>query len=248
MICAGLLVGAGPAGACQTYGLVVQLLSPPSEQLIRHAPLFVWTVAEIEQMSLVELAPIGVEALPIGGFRDHLRLGSGFADDGLQDAVLEAYLRGALSAVEGLVGKALFTRGFRWEVEGWLRLNWQPMPLRPVTAVNAVEIEDAFGNRAVADPGQYRLRPSGERQALCGVGAGVLPPIPDGGHGIVDFEAGYGAGWGDLPAELRQAVMILAAHYYEARAGQSAHEGIPPEVRALTARHRPVRLGGGGGA
>lgn len=199
-------------------------------------------------MSLVELAPVGAGVLPLGGFRDHLRLGSGFADDGLQDTVLEAYLRAALAAVEARIGKALYTRAFEWKVETWMRLDWQPMPIRPVSAVSLIEVEDAAGLRSSADPAAYRLRPSGERQALCGAGVGPLPPIPVGGFAVVTFEAGYGAAWGDLPAELRQAVMILAAHYYEARAGSVDDAGLPQEVHALVARHRPVRLGGGGGA
>ena len=43
-------------------------------------------------------------ALPIQEFKDHLRLGSGFADDGVQDALAVAYLRAALAAHHGEVG------------------------------------------------------------------------------------------------------------------------------------------------
>ena len=39
-------------------------------------------------------------ALPVAEFRDHLQLGSGFADDGMQDSVLIAQLRAALAAVQ----------------------------------------------------------------------------------------------------------------------------------------------------
>jgi len=199
-------------------------------------------------MSLVEIAPVGVENLPIGGFRDHLRLGSGFSDDGLQDTVLEAHLHAALSAVEALTGKALFQRAFRWEVTGWMRPDWQPLPIRPVSAIVLLEIEDSAGDVTIATPDTYRLRPSGERQALGSAAYGVLPRIPDAGLARLTLDAGYGPAWGDLPADLRQAVMILAAHYYEARAGQRDDAGIPVEVRSLIARHRPVRMGGGGAA
>lgn len=201
-------------------------------------------------MSLVELATVGSAALPLGGFRDHLRLGSGFTDDSMQDAMLEAHLRAALVAVEALIGKALFQRAFRWDVTAWMRPDWQPMPIRPVTDVSAIEIEDVAGSVTLALDESYRLRPSGERQALSATAYGVLPRIPEGGLARVTFEAGHGPAWGDLPADLRQAVMILAAHYYETRAGaaEAKGNGVPAEVTSLVARHRPVRMGGGGGA
>ena len=46
-------------------------------------------------------------ALPLAALRDHLRLGTGFGDDSLQDGVLEQALRGAIAAIEGRTEKAL---------------------------------------------------------------------------------------------------------------------------------------------
>lgn len=47
--------------------------------------------------------------------KDHLRLGSGFADDGMQDGLIEGYLRAAMAAIEGRIGKVLLARRFRPE-------------------------------------------------------------------------------------------------------------------------------------
>ncbi|MGB8623245.1 MAG: hypothetical protein WCD16_10540, partial [Paracoccaceae bacterium] len=65
-------------------------------------------------MMLIEQTAVPAAALPVSQFRDHLRLGTGFADDGAQDALLEATLRAAMAALEGRTGKVLLSRPFLW--------------------------------------------------------------------------------------------------------------------------------------
>lgn len=50
-------------------------------------------------MMLSEVTAVPLAALPVAEFKDHLRLGTGFADDGAQDALVEGYLRAAIAAV-----------------------------------------------------------------------------------------------------------------------------------------------------
>lgn len=70
-------------------------------------------------MMLTEETPVPLAALPVEEFKDHLRLGSGFADDGLQDGLIESYLRAAMAVIEGRIGKMLYRRRFQWVLEGW---------------------------------------------------------------------------------------------------------------------------------
>ena len=51
-------------------------------------------------MFLVEQTTVPVASLPVSQFKHHLQLGTGFADDTAQDAVLEQYLRAAIAAIE----------------------------------------------------------------------------------------------------------------------------------------------------
>ncbi|NHX27193.1 hypothetical protein HA397_24790, partial [Escherichia coli] len=46
-------------------------------------------------MMLIEQTTVPANALPVAQLRDHLRLGTGFADDGAENALLEALLRAA---------------------------------------------------------------------------------------------------------------------------------------------------------
>ena len=50
-------------------------------------------------MMLTEQTTVSGAALPLQALKDHLRLGSGFADDGMQDALVESYLRAAMAVI-----------------------------------------------------------------------------------------------------------------------------------------------------
>ena len=86
-------------------------------------------------MMLSELSPVAQAALPVQAFKDHLRLGTGFADDGAEDALAEAYLRAALAAIEARTGKAILARDCRLELTDW-RDDWaQALPVADPVAL-----------------------------------------------------------------------------------------------------------------
>ena len=64
-------------------------------------------------MMLKELTVVPGASLPVQALKDHLRLGTGFTEDGMQDGLIEAYLRAAMAAVEGRIGKVLLARQYR---------------------------------------------------------------------------------------------------------------------------------------
>lgn len=198
-------------------------------------------------MILTETTAVPLAALPMAEFRDHLRLGTGFADDAAQEAILDSHLRAALAAIEARTAKALIARDFLWRIEDWRDPGEQALPVAPVAAVAAVTLIDAAGGATVADPGQWRLVRDSHRPRLVAAGA-ALPLVPLGGGVEIAFTAGFGPGWGDLPADLRQAVLLLAAQYHEAR-NEAGHApgGMPFGVTALIERWRTVRVLGGRG-
>ena len=194
-------------------------------------------------MMLVEETNVPAAALPVEEFKAHLRLGSGFTGATVQDAVLESFLRAAMAAIEARTGKVLIARGFALTVEAWREAGMQPLPVAPVSAVGSVEIRDASDAVSVVDPGDYRLVQDMQDPKMRATGS-RLPAIPTGGAAVTRFTAGYGAGWGDLPADLGQAVMLLAAHYYEYRDETSLGQGCMPfGVTSLIERYRRVRIG-----
>lgn len=197
-------------------------------------------------MMLVEQTTVPSAALPVAEFKDHLRLGSGFADDGVQDGVLESYLRASMAAIEARTGKVLVSRQFTWTLTGWRDLSRQALPVAPVASLVEVKIIDRFGAETVIDPERYRLEPDTQRPRLAAIGL-HLPLIPVHGSAEILFEAGYGPDWAALPADLGQAVFLLAAHYYENRSVMASGERLMPfGVSLLIDRYRTVRLFGEG--
>ena len=87
----------------------------------------------------------------------------------------------------------------------------------------------------------------GRRPRLVGRFGRNLPRIPRSGHAEIRFLAGYGAAWEEVPADLRQAVLLLAAHYYENRSEAPQVAGsMPFGVLVLIESYRSIRIGGAG--
>lgn len=197
-------------------------------------------------MMLSEVTPVPDAALPLAEFKAHLRLGTGFGEDSLQDPVLTGFLRAALAAIEGRTGKALITRDFELEIRHWRDRARMVLPIAPVQMIAEITLRDAGGTDTVLDPALYQLEADSHRPRLCPTGS-LLPSIPTGGLARITLTAGMAADWGGLPADLGQAVMLLAAHYYEYRDNTGLHGGCMPfGVTSLIERYRSLRLVIGG--
>ncbi len=194
-------------------------------------------------MILIEQAQVPDADLPVAEFREHLQLGSGFADDGFQDAVLVQQLRAAIATVEGRVSKALISRDFLLLVSAWRMLGAQALPIAPVSAVQSLAITDANSNSQTVDATAYRLKRDAHQPEVVSSRLS-LPTIPVGGTADFVFAAGFGA-WADVPADLRQAVLLLATHYYETRSAVGTRAVVlPSTVAEICRRHAPIRLVG----
>lgn len=196
-------------------------------------------------MMLTERTSVPASALPVGEFREHLRLGTGFADDTIQDSLLETCLRAAMAAIEARTGKALMVRLFAWNVTAWRDLARQTLPVAPVTRILLLKIIDRHGKENDIEPKRYALERDAHRPRLASTSM-FLPSIPVGGSAEIEFEAGYAGTWEKLPDDLKRAVLLLAATYYENRyEGAGAGSAIPYGVATLIERYRNVRLFGG---
>ena len=196
-------------------------------------------------MMLVEETQVPEAALPVAELKAHLRLGTGFAEDDVQNPVLGSFLRAAMAAIEARIGKALIERGFVVTLPQWRKSasSGQALPLAPVSAITELALVDRFGVASVVEATEYRLIQDSFTPRLAPI-SGALPNIPENGAAEIRLTAGYGAAFGDLPADLQQAVLLLAAHFYEYRDETALSQGCMPfGVTSLIARYRPVRMG-----
>ena len=212
-------------------------------------------------MILTQITTIPPAHLPVAAFKDHLRLGSGFSDDSLQDGVLQTYLRAAIAAIEGRTGVIIPRRDFLWSLTRWDEHGdslggggrRQCLPVTPVNRLVSVQLIDADDMAQAVDLTDFALQKDGSRGLIVAV-SGALPNVPEFGLIQITFNAGYSGdfgdsaddadtAWGAVPSDLYQAVLMLAAYFYENRGGEGGESpAFPPAVLALIERYRVLRI------
>ncbi|MEH6675250.1 MAG: head-tail connector protein [Sulfitobacter sp.] len=157
--------------------------------------------------------------------------------------MLAGFLRAAIAAIEARTGKALITRQFALTLQEWKDTQAQALPVAPVREIVSVTVVSRDALATVIEPQRYWLVWDMQVPLLKPSGA-MLPFIPPQGSVEIVFEAGLGQSWGAVPADLQQAVLMLAAHYYEYRHETRLGDGCMPfGVSSLIERYRPLRIG-----
>ncbi len=193
-------------------------------------------------MLLTQSAPGALTPVPMQELTAHLRLAHGFADDGAEDGLLELYLRNATAFIERRLNCALIRRGYELRVAHWDRYGCLTLPVGPVTEIDSIRFERP-GIVTSLETGEWIVKPGEQRQRVCGAGHDALRAIPHGAMAVLTFQAGYGESWNDVPDDLRQAVLLMAAHYFEHRGeDKTPNMTVPPAVQAILTPRQPARL------
>ncbi|MEA2905555.1 MAG: hypothetical protein QOI12_2942, partial [Alphaproteobacteria bacterium] len=139
---------------------------------------------------------------------------------------------------------ALITQSWRLIRDAWPdhgRIAILPVPLRELTAARVYRLD---GTTQALAPAAFVVETAAAPAVLS---FNSPPPAP--GRVVagieLDIEAGYGDAPSDVPADLRQAIRSLVAHWYENRgliaAGQSVAV-LPATVAAMIAPYRVLSL------
>ena len=163
-------------------------------------------------------------------------------DDVAEDGLIETLISAARLHVEGVTGKALLAQSWRLVLDDWPENRVAKLPVGPLISVTGISAVD--GNGASHEIGLSQFRSEPDRLLVPRVVVG-MPGLQE-GHGIeIDYVAGFGTEPGDVPADLRQALLGLVAHWHEHRdavivAGSGAV--VPSGFDRLIAAHKRVRL------
>ncbi len=194
-------------------------------------------------MNLNETTTLSSADFPIAELKDQLRLGTGFTDSGAQDGLLETCLRAAMGAIEARTSRILLRRRFQWNIYNWrMDGDTQALPFAPVSSILYLRMIAAGGEITTIDSADYKLQLDSHRPKIVALKRS-FPAIETGGSAEVSMYAGYGF-WEHVPADLQNAMLMLAASYYENRDGMINGGGqIPFGVSALLEPYKRVRLG-----
>lgn len=186
-------------------------------------------------MLLELIDPPTEEPVSLAEVKAHLRV---LHDD--EDEAIERFARAARRAVELRGGVSLTSQGWR------LSLDRAPqgvltLPRIPVFSVEAVGFVGRNGAFEAVSPEHYDLQ-TGPAGRLALRGAAPWPPREVGAF-RVDFTAGW-PGPSEVPEELKLAVKMLAAHFFENRqaVGPERVFAAPEAVDALIAPYRSMRI------
>ena len=146
----------------------------------------------------------------------------------------------AIAAIEARVGVVFLNRQFSWQLTVWRDQKEQALPKRPVQSLDGISLIDAADQTEIAPIEDFQLLADSQVPLI--VARSCFPNIPLGGSVEILFTAGFGELWSDIPSDLAQAMILLAAYYYENRNGNSLSETqFPPMVLSLIEPYRQIR-------
>lgn len=163
-------------------------------------------------------------------------------DDEAEDALIGTLIASARMHVEGVTGNALIEQSWRLVLDKFPESGLIRLPVSPLLSVTAVTMtsEDAESEAL-------------SLEGFTGLGDQLMVPKRILGHAFsaqrggieIDYKAGFGSSGEHVPADIKQAMLGLIAHWYEFRdavivAGTGAI--VPNGFDALVSRYKRVRL------
>jgi len=190
-------------------------------------------------MTVVVIEPPSELVVSVEEAKAHLRVD--FDDD---DDLIEGYLQAAIGNFDGpggWLGRALILQTLE------LRLDRFPfygvvLPYAPVVDLQAVLYDDDDGVEQTLDPAVTRIVGGDHHSRLVRAYGQSWPSTRCQEEAVrIQYRAGYGESGADVPAPIRQAILLYVGHFYANReqvviGGQPA--SLPLGVEALLAPFR----------
>ena len=189
-------------------------------------------------MSSILLAAPAAEPISLAQAKAFLRVET--ADD---DDVITALVAGARMHVEAQTRRALITQRWRLSFDCWPangRITVRPAPLQ---SLDAARVYDPEG--MAHDVDLQAFVPDLAGSALAFPPWAVPAPGREAAGLELDVTVGYSDAAADVPEPLRQAIRLLAAHWYENRGLVAVGHDVavlPAGVAALISPYRMVAL------
>lgn len=190
-------------------------------------------------MGLVMTSGPAVEPVTAAEAKAHLRI-----DGTAEDVLIGSLILTSRLHIETALGLALITQSWRLLLDDWPEDSVE-FPLRPVQTVTAVRVRAADGTAMTLDADDYLVDAVSAPPRLVRNGA-AWPAPGKAALGVeIEFAAGYGTVASAVPAPIRQALLMLVAHWYEHRDPieiGSAETAVPLGVSELLMPYRIARV------
>jgi uncharacterized phiE125 gp8 family phage protein len=188
-------------------------------------------------MPSILVTPPTIEPVTLVEAKAHLRVGH--ADE---DALIGTLISAARRHVEARTGLFLIEQGWTCFRDDWPDDGVIELPLAPLLAVGELATFDEADVKTVIDPDHYLVDGTSRPPRLVLRGSRVWTRPERIANGIaVAVTAGFGPTETDVPEPLRQAILILVAHWFDHR-GDGRPPSPPLTVETLVKQFREMRL------
>lgn len=160
-----------------------------------------------------------------------------------EDSVIEAIVAAAVTHVEDVSGRALFTQTWTATFDGFPDGDLV-LPRPPVASVTSITYVDEEGATQTLSSGAYTTDLASEPAHIWPVYGTNWPTTrTQRGSVTVVYVAGV-ASTASIPKPIRQAILLLVGHLYENREASTAAPmtEVPMAVDALLAPYRMVQI------
>jgi uncharacterized phiE125 gp8 family phage protein len=191
-------------------------------------------------MALVLTSGPALEPVTVAEAKAHLRI-----DGTAEDLLIGSLILTSRLHIEAALGLALITQSWTVVLDQWPQYAEVALPLRPVQTIVDVRVLAADGTPETLLPSSYLFEGRGVPPRLVRTGDAWPKPGRAAAGIEIQLTAGFGAMPSDVPQTIRQALLLLVAHWYEHRdpieIGLQG-TGIPRAVSDLLSSHRVPRL------
>lgn len=186
--------------------------------------------------SLLKISDPLHEPLLLAEVRDYLRV-----DSVDQDALLDSLVRSTRACAETYTGRAFITQSWRMFIDVWPSSGTLCLPKPPLVSVEDVSLLALDDTAVSVAPSTYTIDTSATLGKIT-LKAPASPLMPGKTRaGIrIDFTAGYGDSWNNVPEPLRLGMLHHIAHLYENRGSTGA--GVPASAISFWQPYRLVRI------
>lgn len=153
----------------------------------------------------------------------HLRVEH--ADD---DTYITTLIEVARTACEDRIGRTLITTSWRLVLPCFAATIRLPMP--PIASVSGVEYRSEDDVWTLLDASAYTADVSGEPSFIVPAVGKAWPATRSGVNAVrVDYTAGFGSTAADVPAPLRQWILLALTDLYQSRGRSSERPAVPQQ-------------------
>jgi len=178
-------------------------------------------------LTLQQVTPPASEPITLDEAKAHLR-----QDVSAEDSLIETLIQVAREHTENVTGRALITQTWKYALDDFPPFYWQPhnhrhhvhdqhairLPKAPVQSVESVEYVAPDGSNQTVDASVYRVDSVSEPARVTEADGSHWPTTNSVTNAVtLTFKAGYGDTASDVPAAIRQAILLLIGHWYDHR-------------------------------